>query len=312
MAPSGIADFSDRKRKDLLVLAEETELNTLIRAINVLSEAEAKAKWSTYPEVFLEVALVKLCEPSMDASLEGIRDRLSRLEEIVLKGGMVINTGGRDKKAGPIGRIPQAAAADDSEGSEGECAGKQEKNKGDGAAHEKEVDAGDYDGNKAAGEGGGSRGAYAVECGGQEDGMPAGQGNSGTATGDRCGTEDISLQQMEAAWDSVLKHLEKHKKGLYTVLKSSRPMEINEGLLVVGCEAMQDICYDIANSKENRDALRDAVHSVTKARLEIMIENIDRQEETPHKGIQEDCSLYEEAVSIFGSELVERLDDKDN
>ena len=141
--------MSDKKKEDLKALASEWEVNTLIRAISLLAEAEGKAKWSTYPEVFLELALVKLCEPSMDASLEGIMDRLSRLEDMAFKG---VSAGSGDKA--PAGGELPPAAEDNSIVSPGEGAGKPDKsrdsetvskatprqNKKSDAANEKEKD----------------------------------------------------------------------------------------------------------------------------------------------------------------------------
>lgn len=308
VAPSGLADLSDKKKEALKALASDWEVNTLIRAINVMAEAEGKAKWSTYPEVFLEVALVKLCEPSMDASLEGIMDRLSRLEDVVLKGGTVKTSTGTEDKA-PAGGDLLPAAADNSAIPPEEGAGKPDKsrdnetvskvsprqNKESDAGHEKEKD-------KTLGnDGGRGDGQERDESEEREDLQ---------RDGHRLGPGNVSLELMVAAWGDVLKYLEKHKKGLYTVLMGSRPIQVNEeGMLVVGCKALYGICYEIANSKENRDALRDAVYSVTKAHFDIKIESIDDQGEAVCQSLQEDRSLYEEAVSIFGGDLVERLDD---
>ncbi|NLX85862.1 MAG: hypothetical protein GXY97_01755, partial [Clostridiales bacterium] len=303
VAPSGLADLSDKKKEALGALASEWEVNTLIRAINVLSEAEGKAKWSTYPEVFLEVALVKLCEPSMDDSLEGIMDRLSRLEDMVFKG---VSAGTKDK-APADGELPPAAE-DNSATPSGEGAGEPDKgrdsetvskassrqNKKSDTGYEKETDKGleNDDGKSDVQKHDEPEEREAL----QRDGHRSEPGN-------------ISLEQVEAAWGDVMKYLEKHKKGLYTMLMGSRPVRVNEDMLVVGCEALYGICYEIANSKENRDALGEAVYSVTKAHFDIKIESIDVQREAGRQDLREDCSLYEEAVSIFGGDLVERLDE---
>jgi hypothetical protein len=48
---------------------------------------------------------------------------------------------------------------------------------------------------------------------------------------------------------------------------------------------------------------------VTKAHFDIKIESIDVQKEAGLQDLLEECSLYEEAVSIFGGDRVERLDE---
>jgi DNA polymerase-3 subunit gamma/tau len=302
VAPSGLSDVSKGKREDLLALAGEMEVNTLIRAINTLSEAEAKAKWSTYPGIFLEVALVKICEPSMDASPEGVMDRLAHLEDIVF----------RNRMAPPAAAVHRPAGTDREYEGSAETTGSHEPGgkdladpvKGDGAEAPKSSNG---QGDDGAPEAGGSGRA------GQRGGKPGGQHGT-EAAGDQRedGRGDVTLEGITEAWNDVLKYLEKHRKGLFTVLRDPKPVRVKEDMLVVGCVGLHGIYHDIANSKENKEALRDAVHSVTGGLFEISVENADGERDTGYEGIQEDLSLYEEAVKVFGEDLVERLEDKDN
>lgn len=278
VSPSGLSDMSKEKAEHLLMVADKLEVNTLIRAIDVLSEAQAKAKWSAHPGILLEVALVKLCEPSMDSSIEGLIDRISRIEDIVLKGKAPKAASGKDKA--PAEDVPEPAGADSPEEVQGDCTVKPAA-RGKSRPHEENKSKPDK-----------QSGATAVES--------------------RNTQEDIDLEQITAAWDKVLKHLEKSKKGLFTLLKNSRPTEAKGAALVIGCQALHGIYYDIVNSKENKEALREAIYTVTGSGCEVVVESVDNEQSSLQADMEQECGLYEEAVEIFGSHLVEALEDKDD
>lgn len=64
--------------------------------IKELSSLEATMKWSTHPRVLLEVALIKLCENSVDTSDAGFQERINLLEKKIndmLANGVKLNSG---------------------------------------------------------------------------------------------------------------------------------------------------------------------------------------------------------------------------
>jgi DNA polymerase-3 subunit gamma/tau len=64
--------------------------------IKELSSLEATIKWSTHPRVLLEVALIKLCEKSVDTSDAGFQERINLLEKKIndmLANGVKVNSG---------------------------------------------------------------------------------------------------------------------------------------------------------------------------------------------------------------------------
>lgn len=74
----------------------------LTRALEVLGEALVELAKKPDPRIVLEVALVRLCRPEADHSLEAVLERLERLERQVAAGG---------GSASPGGARPTAAAA---------------------------------------------------------------------------------------------------------------------------------------------------------------------------------------------------------
>lgn len=67
-------------------LAEQVELDTLMRFINVFSETSANIKYASQKRVILELAVIKLCKPEMETDYAAILDRIRALEEKLEKG----------------------------------------------------------------------------------------------------------------------------------------------------------------------------------------------------------------------------------
>lgn len=240
-------------------MADGLDVNTLIRIINVLSEAEAKAKWSTQPRIYLEVALIKLCQPSMDVSLEGLQDRIARLEDIIFNRGAVQ----AQTPVAPLREIRDRTKFEEKISEEQQ--GPIERVEGDCTPE-------------------------AAEVAHHEKGK--------------------GMQQIEEIWIKVLEDLEKSKKGLYTLLKNSRPFELKGTQLVIGCSSLYGIYHDIVNSKENIEALKKAVKSRTGMDLEIRIQSIeDAPKESQSKAPPEEFDLVEEAKKVFGEDLVQVIED---
>lgn len=75
-----VIDMSKENIERLQTQGKKFELNTIIRVINILSQTETEIKWSSQPRILLELAIVKLIQPRLDDSVEGLMDRISKLE----------------------------------------------------------------------------------------------------------------------------------------------------------------------------------------------------------------------------------------
>jgi len=60
--------------------AEEISLNLLIRGINILTQVEVESKWSSNARVILEIGLIKMIQPDLEASIEALTQRIDVLE----------------------------------------------------------------------------------------------------------------------------------------------------------------------------------------------------------------------------------------
>ena len=82
-----VIDMSREGIEQLKKLSADYDKNNIIRCISILSELENEAKWSGNPRILLEIALVKMCRIGGDSSLEGMLTRISKLEEMISRGG---------------------------------------------------------------------------------------------------------------------------------------------------------------------------------------------------------------------------------
>ena len=76
-----VLDTTEQRLRALQQQAPSTSVEEILRALNVLSSADSEARWSPQPRLLLEIALIRLCRPEMDPTLEGLRSRLSALEQ---------------------------------------------------------------------------------------------------------------------------------------------------------------------------------------------------------------------------------------
>jgi len=78
------ADLLDTTEARLAALAGQagrTTIEDILRALNILSAMESEARWSPQPRLLLEIALIRLCRPEMDPTLEGLRARVQAIEQ---------------------------------------------------------------------------------------------------------------------------------------------------------------------------------------------------------------------------------------
>ncbi len=73
--------------QDLIKKQSETfNEKDIVHCIYHLSEAEAKAKYASQPQIILEVALVCLCNPETEQTVEGLLQRINELEKMMASG----------------------------------------------------------------------------------------------------------------------------------------------------------------------------------------------------------------------------------
>ncbi len=84
-----LEDFLEVSTESLVQLKEESvmvEMETLMRYIRVFSELSGQIKYSSQKRILVEVALIKLCKPSMERSYDSLLDRLNVIEKQLEEG----------------------------------------------------------------------------------------------------------------------------------------------------------------------------------------------------------------------------------
>ncbi len=86
------ADALEISNEALEVLKEEAsklELTTILRYIRVFSELSGQIKYASQKRILIEVAIIKLCKPQMEAKNDALLDRIRALEEQMERGVVV-------------------------------------------------------------------------------------------------------------------------------------------------------------------------------------------------------------------------------
>lgn len=84
--PEEVIDMSLEGIEILKSHAQGYSKDNIIRCINILSQLENEAKWSTHPKILLEISVIKMCKVREDSSFEGLLARLAELEKTIESG----------------------------------------------------------------------------------------------------------------------------------------------------------------------------------------------------------------------------------
>ncbi len=113
----GIEDIIDVSGDNLVLMKEEAELasaNTIMRYIRIFSELSGQLRYATAKRIMIEMALIKLCRPSMEVKQDALIERIRDLEEKLESGNFTVNTNSgaaAQSSAGPAAPVqPQTRA----------------------------------------------------------------------------------------------------------------------------------------------------------------------------------------------------------
>ncbi|MGI6006989.1 MAG: DNA polymerase III subunit gamma/tau [Ruminococcus sp.] len=82
-------ELLDLSRENMKILMEESEMietETLMRYIRIFSDLSNQLRYASQKRVLVEIALIKLCRPSMETNLDSVLDRIRILEERMEEG----------------------------------------------------------------------------------------------------------------------------------------------------------------------------------------------------------------------------------
>lgn len=113
-----VLDVSSENLAQLKEEAKMVEYDALIRYIRIFSELSNQLKYATQKRVLLEVALIKLCKPEMEATQDSLLERIRAMEEKLEQGisatrqEVVYVTRGEEKEPAPKVELPKALHED--------------------------------------------------------------------------------------------------------------------------------------------------------------------------------------------------------
>ena len=81
-----IIEVSSEELERIGASAEKTNIDNLIRIINILSEVQNKMKYTGDKRTLLEVGIIKTSRPSYDNSKEALEERIKSLEKVIESG----------------------------------------------------------------------------------------------------------------------------------------------------------------------------------------------------------------------------------
>jgi DNA polymerase-3 subunit gamma/tau len=89
-SPEEIIDASDETINLIKDQAQKVRSEEIMRAINIIVEAENEAKLTSQPRILLEMAIIKFCKREYDASPEMLLSRINLLEERLNSGAITV------------------------------------------------------------------------------------------------------------------------------------------------------------------------------------------------------------------------------
>ena len=81
-----VIDMSSDNLERLKEEAQMVEMTTIIRYIRIFSELAGQIKYASQKRILVEIALIKLCKPSMESNTEALLERIRDVEEKVENG----------------------------------------------------------------------------------------------------------------------------------------------------------------------------------------------------------------------------------
>lgn len=263
--PNELLDSTETRLQMLLSQATRAPVEDILRALNTLVATEAEGRWSPQPRLLLEIALIRLCRPEMDPTLEGLRTRLQALEQRFV---------GESPSPEPAGSKP---ALDPSAAS--------------GSGHVLNPSGASGSGRTAAPTGVEPIRAQKAPV---RDEMKAEEGDGVT----------IVIGDVRRAWARVLEEVKRTKMFCHALLIEGTPVELNGSTLVVSLRTGFNFHVENLHKPENRTVVEGALQRVFNhhLRLECTIHSEDTR---PAAQPSVEDPVVNAAMQLFGAQVVD-------
>ncbi|BEP30435.1 DNA polymerase III subunit gamma/tau [Helicovermis profundi] len=95
-----LLDISDERKNNIKEQAKKISTSNIIRILEILLEADNAMKYSNNPRVSLEITLLKIVNLSFDNSIEGIVERIIKIEKKIESGNIITSSNQSEKTVG--------------------------------------------------------------------------------------------------------------------------------------------------------------------------------------------------------------------
>ncbi|MDR0880809.1 MAG: DNA polymerase III subunit gamma/tau [Clostridioides sp.] len=242
-----ILEIPDDILDKLNAQAQGVDINTLIRILNVLSETQDRVKSSTNPRVLLEIAIMRISEPTFDESKEALIDRIENLEKIIESGTLKVEMVDSPLNYGISFETAQGMPAVGALG-----AGISGRN-------------GDMSGSLGGGN-------YIQDTmSGQINGVSGVNPQKNTVKYDEMDNEDGKL--VEESWKDILKQIKKDKRmPIYALLTEAKKFLVHENTLYIVFNDNFAFAKDRLTSEATHEYVENVINKIMKKKYSIKIE----------------------------------------
>ena len=279
-------DTTEQRFAALRAQAQSARVDDVLQVLKVLAATEPETRWSPQPRLLLEIALIRLCRPEMDATFEGLRARLAGLEQRL--------------------GVPPATATAGAPAAGGPAAPASHTPRSPSRPATKTTPKGSPNASATAGVMAGvdiqpTAGAPAVMAVVETPADLEHQPSIAPAPA-------VVLEDVRRAWARILEEVKHTKMFCHALLIEGIPLRVDEGTLVIGLRAGYNFHLENLHRPEHRSIVEGALERVLQQRLRLRCTLLDGETAAQPAGPAISAAtdpVVARAMELFGAEVVE-------
>lgn len=276
--PAELLDTTESRVEALTRQAGGTTVEEILRALNTLVVTEAEARWNPQPRLLLEIALIRLCRPEMDPTMEGLRTRITAIEQRLGGAG-----GAEERKEETQAAAPQTRRTLTSESTQ-----------------------------RPPATGPAPRESQIQQKTPRKDDLKAETEvfTAGVAIADVPASPvvPIALEDVRREWARVLEEVKRTKMFCHALLIEGIPLQLDGSTLVIGLRTGYNFHVENLHRPENRAVVEGALERVLQHRLRLQCTIHDGPGHGPEpaaRAAADTDPMVNTAVQLFGARVVE-------
>lgn len=287
IAPNSSVEEAWGEPAQMVALAAGFSREGLVRAVEIMAEAEQNMKWSAMPVIVLELALVRACGGESRSDTGSLSARLAAVEEkLKTLGGLA----GVEEKTGTAARDSRLLQTGSRTVSPGDV--------------KKAVPEGKTD---LAGAGAGPD--PAAEPGEKNNHVPRTQERDLAIKSSSPQEAEVSLEKVRQAWADVMNIMHKERLPLYHNYLKAQPLALKGRGLVVGFPGSVVLDREIAERADNKKYLENLLGRVLQGEWQLTFKYCQEKTNQAEKEPVARDAVVEVKRRFGGEEIV--LDDEE-